>query len=318
MGMSYTGFGAPVTVKNLKVNADLDLGNYDLIATDVKGDTAEFDEFIGGVGNFTNVLGSGNLDIEGTGNVKGLTTFQNGVQVNGALNVGGSINNVNIAANGEITTSQGVNGADFNGAKITSTKFNGATIDTSGNVTGAKGTFSGAVTGTTGTFSGAVTGTSFNGIAIGTNAFNNMRVVPILSTSILGHRVMQIGTTAATLLIMQPIHSVINGSYTLGHPIISLNFPVNVYDVPNNFTYSLRIDLSSSVTATIKLSGSISKTFSYSNKNYAIVDMSYNDVVNFIRKNTTLTVSGLSGSTTINNIYLYASSTANTNVYLVY
>lgn len=157
MGMSYTGFGAPVTTKNLKANADLDLGNYDLLATDVKGDTAEFDEFIGGVGNFTNVLGSGNLDIEGTGNVKGLTTFQNGVQVNGALNVGGSINNVNIAANGEITTSQGVNGADFNGAKITSTKFNGATIDTSGNVTGAKGTFS-----------GAVTGASFNGVPMKT------------------------------------------------------------------------------------------------------------------------------------------------------
>lgn len=165
MGMTYTGFGAPVTTKNLQANADLDLGNYDLLATDVKGDTAEFDEFIGGVGNFTNVLGSGNLDIEGTGNVKGLTTFQNGVQVNGALNVGGSINNVNIAANGEITTSQGVNGADFNGAKITSTKFNGATIDTSGNVTGAKGTFS-----------GAVTGASFNGVPI--KSSGNISVSP--------------------------------------------------------------------------------------------------------------------------------------------
>ena len=160
MGMSYTGFGAPVTTKNLKANADLDLGNYDLTATDVKGDTAEFDEFVGGVGNFTNVLGSGNLDIEGTGNIKGLTTFQNAVQVNGALHVEGSINNVNIADNGEITTAQGVNGADFNGAKITSTKFNGATIDTSGNVTGAKGTFSGAVTGASGAFSGAVTGSN--------------------------------------------------------------------------------------------------------------------------------------------------------------
>ena len=171
MGMSYTGFGAPVTTKNLQANADLDLGGYDLIATDVKGDTAEFGEFIGGVGNFTNVLGSGNLDIKGTGNIKGLTTFQNAVQVNGALHVEGSINNVNIADNGEITTAQGVNGADFNGASITSTKFNGAiisatkfngaTIDTSGNVTGVKGTFSGAVTGTTGTFSNEIKGTKF-------------------------------------------------------------------------------------------------------------------------------------------------------------
>ena len=137
MGMSYTGFGAPVTTKNLQANADLNLGNYDLIATDVKGDTAEFDEFVGGVGNFSNVLSSGNLDIEGTGNIKGLTTFQNAVQVNGALHVEGSINNVNIADNGEITTAQGVNGADFNGATITATKFNGATIDASGNITGA-------------------------------------------------------------------------------------------------------------------------------------------------------------------------------------
>lgn len=138
MGMSYTGFGAPVTTKNLQANADLNLGNYDLIATDVKGDTAEFDEFIGGVGNFTNVLGSGNLDIEGTGNVKGLTTFQDGVQVNGSLHVEGNINNVNIADNGEITTAQGVNGADFNGAKITSTKFNGATITSNGDITANK------------------------------------------------------------------------------------------------------------------------------------------------------------------------------------
>lgn len=168
MGMSYTGFGAPVTVKNLKVNADLDLGNYDLTATDVKGDTAEFDEFVGGVGNFTNVLGSGNLDIEGTGNIKGLTTFQNAVQVNGSLHVEGSINNVNIADNGEITTSQGVNGADFNGATITSTKFNGATISST-KFNGATINTSGDYSGRKGTFSGAVTGTSFNSIPIKTS-----------------------------------------------------------------------------------------------------------------------------------------------------
>ena len=142
MGFTVTPLAQKARTATLIADSDLNLGNYDLIATDVKGDTAEFTEFVGGVGNFSNVLGSGNLDIEGTGNIKGLTTFQNAVQVNGSLHVEGSINNVNIADNGEITTAQGVNGADFNGAKITSTKFNGATIDTSGNVTGVKGTFS--------------------------------------------------------------------------------------------------------------------------------------------------------------------------------
>lgn len=143
MGFTVTPLAQKARTATLIPDSDLNLGNYDLIATDVKGDTAEFGEFIGGVGNFSNVLGSGNLDIEGTGNIKGLTTFQNAVQVNGALHVEGSINNVNIADNGEITTAQGVNGADFNGAKITATKFNGATIDTSGNVTAA--TFNGVV-----------------------------------------------------------------------------------------------------------------------------------------------------------------------------
>lgn len=147
MGFTVTPLAQKARTATLIADSDLNLGNYDLIATDVRGDTAEFSEFVGGVGNFSNVLGSGNLDIEGTGNIKGLTTFQNAVQVNGALHVEGSINNVNIADNGEITTAQGVNGADFNGAKITSTKFNGATINTSGDYSGRKGTFSGAVTG---------------------------------------------------------------------------------------------------------------------------------------------------------------------------
>lgn len=153
MGFSVVPLAQKARTKTLIADSDLNLGIYDLIATDVKGDTAEFDEFVGGVGNFSNVLGSGNLDIEGTGNIKGLTTFQNAVQVNGSLHVEGSINNVNIADNGEITTAQGVNGADFNGAKITSTtfnnatisstKFNGATIASNGNITA--GTFNGIV-----------------------------------------------------------------------------------------------------------------------------------------------------------------------------
>ena len=202
MGMSYTGFGAPVTTKNLQANADLNLGNYDLIATDVKGDTAEFDEFVGGVGNFTSGLISGGLD------VGGILHAENTLQADGNIILKGSINNVNIADNGEITTAQGVNGAGFNGAKITSTtfngapitantfngapitantfngatitstKFNGATIDTSGNVTGVKGTFSGAVTGST--VNGAsITSTKFNNVVIKTGV---LTVTPTTGT----------------------------------------------------------------------------------------------------------------------------------------
>ena len=122
MVFTVTPLAQKARTKTLIADSDLNLGNYDLIATDVRGDTAEF----------------------------------------GELHVEGSINNVNITDNGEITTAQGVNGADFNGAKITSTKFNGATIDTSGNVTGVKGTFSGAVTGATGTFSGKVSASNIS------------------------------------------------------------------------------------------------------------------------------------------------------------
>ena len=188
MGFTVVPLAQKARTQTLIADSDLNLGNYDLIATDVKGDTAEFTEFVGGVGNFSNVLGSGNLDIEGTGNIKGLTTFQNAVQVNGALHVEGSINNVNIADNGEITTAQGVNGADFNGAKITSTKFNGATINTSGDYSGRKGTFSGEVSGTTGTFSGAVTGANFNGVVLKSSGIITVTPTNTLKGYIPAHR----------------------------------------------------------------------------------------------------------------------------------
>lgn len=196
MGFNVIPLAQKARTKTLIADSDLNLGNYDLIATDVRGDTAEFSEFVGGVGNFSNVLGSGNLDIEGTGNIKGLTTFQNAVQVNGALHVEGSINNVNIADNGEITTAQGVNGADFNGAKITSTKFNGATINTSGDYSGRKGAFS-----------GAVTGASFNGVPI--KQSGNITVTP--NNTVIGyipaHNYTQEGYNQA-LTLLPPLGSV--------------------------------------------------------------------------------------------------------------
>ena len=148
MGFNVTALAQKARTQTLIVDSDLDMGQYDIIATDVKGDTAEFSEFVGGVGNFTSGLFSSGVDVSGILHAEGNT------QVDGNIILEGSINNVNIADDGEITTTKGVNGADFNGATITSTKFNGATIDASGNVTGAKGTFSGAVTG--GSFNGVV------------------------------------------------------------------------------------------------------------------------------------------------------------------
>ena len=140
MGFNVTALAQKARTQTLIVDSDLDMGQYDIIATDVKGDTAEFSEFVGGVGNFTSGLFSSGVDVSGILHAEGNT------QVDGNIILEGSINNVNIADDGEITTTKGVNGADFNGAKITSTKFNGATIDSSGNVTGAKGSFNGAVT----------------------------------------------------------------------------------------------------------------------------------------------------------------------------
>lgn len=111
-GFSIIPLAQKARTETLIVDSDLNLGSYDLICTDAKGDTAEFTEFVGGVGNFTNVLGSGNLDIEGTASIKGNT------QIDGNLVLEGAINNVNIADNGEITTSRGVNAASFNGVPI--------------------------------------------------------------------------------------------------------------------------------------------------------------------------------------------------------
>lgn len=132
MGFNVVALAQKARTQTLIVDSDLNMGNYDLIATDVKGDTAEFSEFVGGVGNFTSGLFSGGVDVSGILHAEGNT------QVDGNIILEGSINNVNIADDGEITTTKGVNGADFNGATITATKFNGATIDSAGNVTGAK------------------------------------------------------------------------------------------------------------------------------------------------------------------------------------
>ena len=112
MGFNVTALAQKARTQTLIVDSDLDMGQYDVIATDVKGDTAEFSEFVGGVGNFESGLISGGLDVSGILHAEGNT------QVDGNIILEGSINNVNIADDGEITTTKGVNGADFNGVPI--------------------------------------------------------------------------------------------------------------------------------------------------------------------------------------------------------
>ena len=58
MGMNFSPMYQPVSTKTIKADGDLNINPYDLLATDVKCDTVEADEFVGGVGNFTKVSGA--------------------------------------------------------------------------------------------------------------------------------------------------------------------------------------------------------------------------------------------------------------------
>lgn len=61
MGMSFSPMYQPITSSNLTVDGDLNLGQYDIIATDGEFDTVEADGFVGGVGNFSSVLTADSL-----------------------------------------------------------------------------------------------------------------------------------------------------------------------------------------------------------------------------------------------------------------
>lgn len=56
MGMSFSPMYQPITSSNLTVDGDLNLGQYDITAVDGYFDTAEADEFVGGVGNFSSIV----------------------------------------------------------------------------------------------------------------------------------------------------------------------------------------------------------------------------------------------------------------------
>ena len=53
MGMNFSPMYQPVSTKTIKADGDLNINPYDLLATDVKCDTVEASEFVGGVGNFS-------------------------------------------------------------------------------------------------------------------------------------------------------------------------------------------------------------------------------------------------------------------------
>lgn len=58
MGMNFSPMYQPVSTKTIKADGDLNVNPYDLLATDVKCDTVEASEFVGGVGNFTTIYGN--------------------------------------------------------------------------------------------------------------------------------------------------------------------------------------------------------------------------------------------------------------------
>ena len=56
MGMNFSPMYQPVSTKTIKADGDLNINPYDLLATDVKCDTVEASEFVGGVGNFSSLV----------------------------------------------------------------------------------------------------------------------------------------------------------------------------------------------------------------------------------------------------------------------
>lgn len=65
MGMQFSPMYQPVSTKTIKADGDLDVSPYDVIAYDGNFDTVEADEFVGGVGNFTSGVISGDMQVDG-------------------------------------------------------------------------------------------------------------------------------------------------------------------------------------------------------------------------------------------------------------
>ena len=115
MGFNVTALAQKARTATLIADSDLNLGNYDLIATDVKGDTAEFSEFVGGVGNFESGLISGGLDVGGT--VAGSTgTFSGAVTtsyIGVTAKIGTSATDITYATCAEQTVTMSKSNTDY-------------------------------------------------------------------------------------------------------------------------------------------------------------------------------------------------------------
>ena len=74
MGMNFSPMYQPVSTKTIKADGDLNINPYDLLATDVKCDTVEASEFVGGVGNFNSLISAGDISLNGNLFVKATTT----------------------------------------------------------------------------------------------------------------------------------------------------------------------------------------------------------------------------------------------------
>ena len=239
MGFNVTALAQKARTQTLIVDSDLDMGQYDVIATDVKGDTAEFSEFVGGVGNFESGLISGGLD------VGDILHAESSMQIDGDLVVEGAINNVNITNEGAISTAKSVTATGGFKGNVTG---NVTGSISGGTVAGSTGTFSGVVTGSTGTFSGAV-----NGKNIPYNILSPLKIyISTSSTSPYTDAFIGIVTTSS-----QAVNT--NGYYTIGGRTrvgANANSSKTIKFMPTRDENTLRIPL--------PYSGDISTTGNYS------------------------------------------------------
>lgn len=227
MGFNVVALAQKARTQTLIVDSDLNMGNYDLIATDVKGDTAEFSEFVGGVGNFESGLISGGLD------VGDILHAESSMQIDGDLVVEGVINNVNITNEGAISTAKSVT----------------ATGGFKGNVTG--NVIGGTVAGSTGTFSGAVTGASFNGLKLSTTPFE-VTVTPSNNWFRMTSRTNSSSYNDDFMLTILPLNPLLLYTGSIVVNTGSNNFPVEVTAITENNTFSqLLSDASGSTERTV-------------------------------------------------------------------
>ena len=92
MGMNFSPMYQPVSTKTIKADGDLNINPYDLLATDVKCDTVEATEFVGGVASMSSlnlplVEDGGLFSTEISGNTVTLYVRSGANVLSGTLNI---------------------------------------------------------------------------------------------------------------------------------------------------------------------------------------------------------------------------------------